>query len=61
MIKKIIVAYNPDNLPTAKYTDFIDLQGDLKTLPKENQEKLKNSIQIIIFLKARKYNCYQNT
>jgi len=44
MIKKIIVAYNPDNLPTAKYTDFIDLQGDLKTLPKENQEKLKNSI-----------------
>ena len=41
---KMIIAHNQDNLPTAKYTDFIDLQGDLKTLPKENQEKLKNSI-----------------
>jgi len=60
-MSKIIIVHNQDNLPTAKYADFIDLQGNLKTLPKENQEKLKNSIQIIIFLKARKYNCYQNT
>lgn len=43
-MNKIIIAHNQDNLPTVKYTDFIDLQGDLKTLPKENQEKLKNSI-----------------
>lgn len=41
---KTIIVHNPDNLPTAKYTDFIDLQGDLKSLPKENQEQLKNSI-----------------
>jgi len=43
-MNKTIIAHNQDNLPTAKYTDFIDLQGDLKTLSKENQEKLKNSI-----------------
>jgi hypothetical protein len=41
---KTIILHNQDNLPTAKYTDFIDLQGNLKTLPKEKQEKLKNSI-----------------
>jgi DNA modification methylase len=43
-MNKTIKLHNQDNLPTAKYTDFIDLQGDLKTLPKEKQEKLKNSI-----------------
>ena len=41
---KTIVVHNPDNLKTAPYTDFVELQGDLKTLPSENLEKLKNSI-----------------
>lgn len=38
---KTIAVHNPDNLKTAPYTDFIELQGDLKTSPPENLEKLK--------------------
>jgi hypothetical protein len=40
----IIIAHNQNNLPTAPYTTFTDLQGDLKTLSKENQIKLKKSM-----------------
>lgn len=41
---KTITVHNPDNLKTAPYTEFVDLQGDLKTLPSENLGKLKKSI-----------------
>lgn len=39
-----IIVHNQTNLPTALYTSFIPLQGDLKTLSKGNLIKLKNSI-----------------
>ena len=44
MASKVIIVHNPDNLKTAPYTDFVELQGDLKTLPSANAEKLRNSI-----------------
>ena len=43
MNKKIIVN-NSNHLPTTSYKNLKDLQGDLKTLSKENLEKLKQSI-----------------
>ena len=44
MSKKIIVD-NPNNLPTTDYHKLKILQGDLKTLSKENLTKLCNSIK----------------
>ena len=41
---KTIKVENPNNLPTIEYKKLEDLQGDLKTLPEENLEKLKKSI-----------------
>lgn len=43
MSKKIIVK-NPNNLPTISYKNLKDLQGNLKTINKDNLEKLKQSI-----------------
>ena len=43
MIKKIIVN-NPSHLATTSYKNLKDLQGNLKTISKENLEKLKQSI-----------------
>ena len=43
MDKKIIVK-NPNNLPTTSYKNLKDLQGNLKTISKDNLEKLKQSI-----------------
>ena len=44
MFKKIIV-HNPNNLKTIDYHKLTILQGDLKTLSKENRTKLCNSIK----------------
>ena len=43
IIKKITVK-NPNHLPTTSYKNLKDLQGNLKTISKENLEKLKQSI-----------------
>ena len=40
-----IKVYNPNKLPTIKYTELEDLQGDLKTITSENLDKLVNSIK----------------
>ena len=42
---KTIKVENPNSLPTVSYEKLEDLQGDLKTLPEENLEKLKRSIR----------------
>ena len=39
-----IKVYNPSNLPTIHYKNFIDLQGDLKELKDSEFIKLKNLI-----------------
>ena len=44
MTKKIITISNPSNLPTIDFHKLRILQGDLKTLSKENLTKLCNSI-----------------
>ena len=43
MSKKITVK-NPNHLPTTSYKNLKDLQGNLKTISKDNLEKLKQSI-----------------
>ena len=43
-MEKKIEVHNPMNLPTVHYTELEDLQGDFKSLPPENYEKLKASI-----------------
>ena len=40
-----VIVRNPDNLHTIDYKKLKILQGDLKTLSKENKEKLYNSIK----------------
>lgn len=40
-----IIVHNPDNLKTVNYKDLKILQGDLKTLNKEEKRKLHNSIK----------------
>jgi len=42
---KTIKVENPNSLLTVSYEKLEDLQGDLKTLPEENLEKLKRSIR----------------
>ena len=39
-----IKVHNPSKLPTIDYRKLIDFQGDFKTLPPENLDKLKASI-----------------
>ncbi len=43
-MNKEIKVYNPSNLKVIEYTKLEDFQGDLKTITKENLEKLKKSI-----------------
>ena len=42
-MSKTIIIHNPSHLATISYKNLKDLQGDLKTLTKENWEKLKQS------------------
>jgi hypothetical protein len=44
MSRITLIVHNPDNLPTVEYSVLRDLQGDLKTITKDNLEKLKESI-----------------
>lgn len=41
---KRIRVHNPNNLPVIRYSELLDLQGDLKTLSESNLNKLKASI-----------------